>query len=134
MKAVSDANLIPDAEVPMLASSAAIEFDRAHQRRAVGFDAAKELGAFMKQGALRDVVAESLVFQALTASGWNSSIHTVPEAEREAMSIADLLIAAETLESKDWVKLRDFCSAFAHRLVAYKQSIRGYQPVSPLRR
>lgn len=122
------------AELPLLASQAAIEFDCALKGRNIGFTAASTLGQFIQHDALNDFVAENLVCQALARSDWNPGVSTFSEASASSIELAGALKEATPEKANHWEKLRDFCVKFSAQLVSHRQALRATLPTNPNRR
>jgi hypothetical protein len=117
-----------DAELPIVASEAAIEIDCALRGKQCGRAAINRLADLLSNSVevRRGVVAKSLmdfptvavVGRAVRDSKWNPSVRTVDELVKEAKEIAGTLRMRTPAE-----RSRAFCVALARCAASYRQSV-----------
>lgn len=110
------------ANLPLLASQAAVEFDLAIQGEMGDFTAAKQLSLYLETlPDLSDLSEIGIVGRAL-AETQTSGVSTVDQVRKTVGDLTRLLQDLPNCGVDDLKKLRDFCSALANSLLAYKRS------------
>ncbi|MFH0909578.1 MAG: hypothetical protein V1929_12530 [bacterium] len=135
-----------DPRLPLMASRAAIEFDNALQGKTVEFKHSRLLADFIREsfefpsGQARenrglDAATVDIVGQALLESGAQPGISTLNDVVDRAVEIAgNMEHVGSTSDSERIDKLRLFCIALGNALVAYRESLQEYRPISRYRR
>jgi hypothetical protein len=143
-----------DPWLPLVASQAAIEFDKAAQGIPVVFHAAPRLVEFLRSSLNKpaatadatrglDIGTVGIVGRALDES-WKQT-QTVSDIVAQAWEVAESMASTtsgppaatstENAESGPTLdQLRKFCVALANSLITYRGSLREGKPVSPYRR
>jgi len=122
-----------DAELPLLASEAAIEIDCAIRREGCGFAATKQLAHLLRNSleltetntvrSFMDLPTTAMVGKAMKDSEWTTGFTTLEQLAAEAWKVADNLGPEPKDEDNSLMKLRAFCVALARCASAYRQSV-----------
>ncbi len=130
--------------LPLIASKAAIEFDRAIQGRPMGFTSAKLLAGYLKK-TLGHRAAEGTVatsFDAATVGIVGRALTPVPSQEtticdvvNKAWELAEQMEASSPdSDVPSLEQAKRFCVEFGNNLIFYRESLNQFRPANPYKR
>lgn len=136
-----------DADVPLLATRAAIELDRLIENDDIGLVNVYKLASLLQESSVRvgstknplmDPATVTVMNHAITGSGFGSEMVRVDELIAKSFEIAGKLSSAETenkIESskEDLKKLKKFCMILSNLSASYRQSVFGNTTLHPNR-
>lgn len=135
-----------DADLPFLASEAAIDLDNLHSGTYTEVDAVRRLAERLKNSVpsrydhanrrVLDPATLIVLGEAVTVSLWNEeSPQKVDELLAKAAEIADFLSGDELTKNPEKLNsARNFCVALSRAALAYRKSLRDLRPPHPFRR